>query len=537
MSSLTTLSEAVRHWERGERSTALATLVDLWREVKWPSLGDAIGALTNEASKQRAPIRPTGPKSAAELWREVDAQRDPLDLPRLLEPMPKATTALQRERITAMQEWPTHPLLSRAIVGWWETFFVTVPVEPLSTLLERHADPAVSARLTALAPTPRAAAKWVGRHNAPRLLALVATSTEWKAAPCSEEEASLVDRLAQLAKPAEATAPADDLAALFSKVHAHPEDDAVRALVADALASRGDPRGEFISLQLLRADAVPSKRERQLEDEWRDTWLGRLAPCFRKGVRFSRGFPAEGAYEKGGDPSWPEWATFEALDFSPASGFISGGAPLLVHGRFPLLEKVVGLGRPALDLTNGVNLLSLTQTRWTTLGVQCVEGFFHAAEQLFTPERFPSVEVFELGPVPGWTRCWDPLVARVTQLPWFRQVKQLEVCAGPSGVTAALQANVEQVTVRDVNELASAKWTPRVGRLELSIHRVAPRSAELPALALQLLDRDALREVSLTLPRCKRAGAVLTSGRQRLDVAPLVTSLEALTHAKVSLPE
>lgn len=37
---------------------------------------------------------------------------------------------------------------------------------------------------------------------------------------------------------------------LFREVYARPEDDAVRAVLADALLAADDPRGELIALQL-----------------------------------------------------------------------------------------------------------------------------------------------------------------------------------------------------------------------------------------------------------------------------------------------
>lgn len=535
MSHAKHLAEAIRTWERSDASTALASLVELWRRVKWPALGDAIAALSIEASKQRAPIRPTGRQSGAEVWREIEAQHDPLDLPRLLEPMPKATTAMQYERVTAMEHWPTHPLLTRTIVGWWEHFSVTVHVAQLSGVLERNADPAVSARLATLAPNRQKATKWVGRHNASRLVEVAEKSTGWSAAPCSEEEAALVARLSALAA-APVTAPVDELGATVAKVYERPDDDAIRALVADALVARGDPRGEFISLQLMRGDAAPSKRERQLEEEWGDTWLGRLAPCLRKGTRFRRGFPAEAAYEKSGDPSWPEWATFEALDLFPASGFMGGGVRLLAQGRLPLLRKVVGLGRAIVDTYEGVDAFALKALPWTTLGVQGVRGLVEVAPRLFTEERFPSVVDFEIGPIPGWAQPSDELIGVVMELPWFRQVKRLDVCADPVGITAALRTNVERLTLRDRQELSVATWTPSSGALTLSIERVGSRSIDLLLLVLGRLPGSTIREVTFTLPRCKRAGTELSSGRNRIDVKPVLTQLERLKDAKVALP-
>ena len=55
------------------------------------------------------------------------------------------------------------------------------------------------------------------------------------------------------------------LVPLFDAVAADPDDDAPRQVLADALLERGDLRGEFIALQLLRARkaATPAQEARE----------------------------------------------------------------------------------------------------------------------------------------------------------------------------------------------------------------------------------------------------------------------------------
>lgn len=75
-----------------------------------------------------------------------------------------------------------------------------------------------------------------------------------------------------------------DLAALEAAVYADPDDDAPRSVYADALVEQGDPRGEFIHLQL-RGD--PAKK---LAAAHGKTWLGPFAPFLRAKFAFARGF-------------------------------------------------------------------------------------------------------------------------------------------------------------------------------------------------------------------------------------------------------
>jgi uncharacterized protein (TIGR02996 family) len=66
-----------------------------------------------------------------------------------------------------------------------------------------------------------------------------------------------------------------DLEALLTTIYERPEDDAVRSVYADALQEVGDPRGEFISLQLHQPT---NPRARDLATRFANVWLGELAP-------------------------------------------------------------------------------------------------------------------------------------------------------------------------------------------------------------------------------------------------------------------
>lgn len=533
MSQVHDLEAAAGLWTRGAQREALDALVSLWTRWKVIRLGDLIARLTLEASKGRAPIRPSGSRSAVEVWNEVEAARDALDLPRLLEPIPKATTAVQRERVEALVAWPAHPLLVRTALEWLSTYKVTVFTPELSSMIERVADSALSARLAEMGPNLTKAMKFVGRRQAKVIVELAATAASWREPSVSTAEAAALEAFGGV------PTPPGDVDALFAKVYAAPEEDALRALLADALVAAGDPRGEFISMQLLRGEAAPSKAEKKLEAEWRDAWLGRLAPCFRKGVGFRRGFPSDGAYEKGGDPSWPEWATFEALDLMPASGFITGGAPLLVKAPLKALRKVTRLGRPVLDEVGAEpNIFALDDVPWHTVGFQCVESFVEALPELLTARRFPKVHTFHLDTPPGWHRPSDALLEPLLKLPWFTQVKHLETALGPAAIPTALTAKVESLVLKDHFGLARAEYRAGEGRLALSIESIAPRSLELFLALLQVLPASALGHVSLEVPRCKRQGSVLVaSAYKKVDLAPLLTRLKGLAPTRLDLPE
>jgi uncharacterized protein (TIGR02996 family) len=88
-----------------------------------------------------------------------------------------------------------------------------------------------------------------------------------------------------------------DAGTLLRAVLAQPEDEAVRLVYADWLEEQGDPRAEFIRLQIALAHSSPADarhfenkaRAGALLKKHQQTWLGPLAK-FAKAWHFSRGF-------------------------------------------------------------------------------------------------------------------------------------------------------------------------------------------------------------------------------------------------------
>ncbi|HWO25292.1 MAG TPA: hypothetical protein VNO30_41415 [Kofleriaceae bacterium] len=95
-----------------------------------------------------------------------------------------------------------------------------------------------------------------------------------------------------------------EVARLWGEIVAAPDDDGVRAVLADLLMADGDPRGELVSLQLLPAeDAAALERQQRIQALLRDhagRWLGPLR-SIAVAARFERGFL--GALEL--DVKWP----------------------------------------------------------------------------------------------------------------------------------------------------------------------------------------------------------------------------------------
>ncbi|MFO0599515.1 MAG: TIGR02996 domain-containing protein [Myxococcaceae bacterium] len=145
---------------------------------------------------------------------------------------------------------------------------------------------------------------------------------------------------------------AKDERALFEAVYANPADDGPRQVLADFLLEKGDPRGEFINLQLHGGD---EKREKALLKQHGKTWLEPFGTALGANVEWKRGFPVKGVVkfkaqrdaEKLGALS--EWATFEELEWAEPGASSAQQRPWTLHinRQFRHLKHAV---RPHLPL-------------------------------------------------------------------------------------------------------------------------------------------------------------------------------------------
>lgn len=106
---------------------------------------------------------------------------------------------------------------------------------------------------------------------------------------------------------------------LFAQAYLHPDDEAPKQVLADRLLEDGDPRGEFIALQLRhdRGSLPPSgvKREKRLLDENEVKWLGPIARMvIGHTTKWRHGFlDACGAKLDGSTVGALEWSTVREL--------------------------------------------------------------------------------------------------------------------------------------------------------------------------------------------------------------------------------
>jgi uncharacterized protein (TIGR02996 family) len=248
----------------------------LWRATKSPRVANLIDALP-------APARPpliTG-RSAPALaeWKEVEARRDPDDLPRLLATLEQAHSADVTARLKALAKRDDPRVVTRLLAALNEPPFTSQGSRPwwqqVFSMLVASKDPRVGLAFAELGPRYRSIVDTqMGDWASDELSALASTFVAGGRPLTDSERAKVEARELRLfgerrADPAAPTrANKADLDALWEAIVAHVDDDGPRQVFADALLQAGDARGEFITLQLERAGgrATPERlvREREL---------------------------------------------------------------------------------------------------------------------------------------------------------------------------------------------------------------------------------------------------------------------------------
>ena len=254
------LDAAIDALRANDGGSALAELLVAWRATHDTSLASAVIALGDRV--QDATTSAIG---------EVIA----------------GNAAQAAERARALERLPADPRVLAAVLRWiadppyhatasqpfWRAAFALLARDGDASLREPLAAAARAADGKIRGATMRA---WLGKQIAALALAGVATPLD---EPTTTELARALAAFAPRAgvgpRPA---AKASLEEALLAELRAHPHDDAPRAVYADWLAERGDPRGEFIALQLERRRRLlapgEAKRELELLKKHAKAWVG-----------------------------------------------------------------------------------------------------------------------------------------------------------------------------------------------------------------------------------------------------------------------
>lgn len=266
--------------------TALGDALAVWRATRSAAIADAIDQ-TGEAALTgwAAPVaRANQAFHAAWLATVGDEAARGWAARTVLQQLPGSDgdrrSAACCERLAALRGAPGDPRIGRAVVELigQQLQILGYPdvLDAIVGVLAVHGDE----RTAAIARRRLETADAIDAHVIRRVLA---------AQPAGQRPVTR-DELERFAVRSARGIDRDRLDALLREVHAQPDADEIRLVLADALLEHGDPRGELIALQLAgAADERQLDRIDQLLREHGKGWLGSLREITYR-ARFARGF-------------------------------------------------------------------------------------------------------------------------------------------------------------------------------------------------------------------------------------------------------
>ena len=445
------LAQAADHATSGEFPQAIEALRRAWAAGPHAALAAPAADLLEKLAFE--PFA-TGVVAEQQAWLRAAARADPAQLPQLVKAQWPRSVGAARERMQALARFKADLLLSVAVRK-------LVRSDPFGsragdvllrlgmTTLFKLKDPLAPVLVhELLADAGREADRHEGyealsRRVAPRSIALTA-----------DEEAAL-SRLGSVLRGSGA---GHDLAALEAAIYASPGDDGLRALYADALGEAGDPRGEFIALQLARragrGDKHALAREKALLREHGRAWLGALAPFIEIEPEwfhqvFSRGFVAFVRLAED-YPDQPfagtvQWATVETIDRwgfdGRHSGYRGEAQPFEFHPHLRGLRELAGVS--ALGPTPVGPLARLE--------------FAGPLDEL-AEAPLSSVECLQVGKLKR-----EGLLRLLETRPWGRAVRELDV-PDPAPTLVAARSWLAALPALSRMTLRSEGWAFTLGR-------------------------------------------------------------------------
>jgi uncharacterized protein (TIGR02996 family) len=273
---------------------ALDVLLAGWLARRAPRIADVIDRVSSRLPHE--PVRGKTVKARTESWLALAGRRSPRDVGSILAtPWPKKWQDCV-PLVEALGGYPDDPRIAVALASivqatptdsWASIAFY----RPLLALIGRIRDPRTKPMLAA--DLAKAKTRFWDQRQRP---VVQSTHDALDEAPMLEslEEAALARLEAFFASEVKAEQSSEKNEADFlAAIYAAPDDDTPRAVYADWLTERGDPRGEFITLQLSRSEAT-RKRENALLKKHGRAWAGELDRVVDKEGRvFRRGFLTE----------------------------------------------------------------------------------------------------------------------------------------------------------------------------------------------------------------------------------------------------
>lgn len=397
---------------QGDLAAALDGLLRAWRETPVPQLADLIDRLDEQLPKPELPKKPATKRQ--DVWLELASDGAPGTLGLLASTLAEKPIKDARARLQKLLGHPPDPRLGAALVHILsEVPFTSDSSRPFWTALFKLLPQTGDPRLLSLAeelpeqwkmrPLMR---QWLGVRLASAVTSLGAKFPDGppEAGP---ELLATIERLEDaLAANRPLTSPSlqrleQDIEALYAEVYEHPDDDDVRQVLADLLQDKGDPRGEFITLQLLpKPSRAQKRRAKALVKEHGRQWLGPLDRVIAKtGVVFERGFltAARVMFRDQRDVeacgSAPEWATVEEIELRRRD--YGDGAQDTASMHIDPAMRSLRVLRGLDDF--GVDNLCSAPTPWRLESLSCRVSRWASCEALKGCHLLPELTTLELG--------------------------------------------------------------------------------------------------------------------------------------------
>jgi uncharacterized protein (TIGR02996 family) len=321
------LTQAKAAAERGDLGKALAQLLAAWKKSPALAIADAIAAVSARAAASLQP--PTGKTATAKnaAWDAAAKGGDPVARATLVASLTDTKGCADTlARIELLVAHDPDPRVSARIADLVETPAYNASVSRTNAfwkrvfaLLPELGDPRIAERARRWSDAWRAN-KELNEPERPvleRRLAKIRDALDAVRAPAlaADDAAAVAAIVAALgAPPVDTGAKTED--ALVAAVVAAPHDDAARAVYADWLQQRNDPRGELIALQLAAKTRDGTRRANELVAEFGARWLAAYGDGIKKTTaRFERGFLETCEPQQWGDG--PLWATVRECSVPP----------------------------------------------------------------------------------------------------------------------------------------------------------------------------------------------------------------------------
>jgi uncharacterized protein (TIGR02996 family) len=254
----------------------------------------------------------------------------------------------------------------------------------------------------------------------------------------------------------------------LQEIAARPDDDALKGVYADWLLEQGDPRGEFIALQLKgqRSDEERS-REATLIKQYADRWipdeifinLERTSLEFEKGLLAGCRFIGRSESSLQASIAHVVWSTVKRISSAPA---------VLIHSC-PRIEQLVDVDEYT------VEELAAKGRPFNALSVLGVHMSAHAPlERAFASSVFPAVRELRLGLTRGAPRPLSPAELLDEMVQDLRSgVRELE----PDHLTWLFKSSVGRGLRRLVLHTGWVnlqQWLPMLARVEVPEVQLTP---------------------------------------------------------------